>query len=128
MTTEELFRKKYTFINEETIRKAALENPKLLKEMVLVPYFRPFTTSLLLEGLGSLISEEYFDFILSYLNHENPFIQEAVILSLSGYYVEYPKKYAFIKELLESKLKNTPFEGVKKQIKSQLYYMKLMTT
>lgn len=128
MTTEETFRKKYTFINEETIRQAGLDNPELLKDMILVPYFSPFTISLLIEGLGNLTLDKYFDFILSYLNHENPFIQEGVILSLSEYYVEKPKKYNFIKALLENKLKDTPSEGVKKQISAQLYYMKFMTT
>jgi hypothetical protein len=127
MSPEQKFRAKYTYINEETIKEAALKNPELLKEMILVDYFRPLTTACLIEGLGNLANPLYFEFILSFLQHENPLIQESVVMSLSTYYVEDFKKYIFIKDLLIHHIDNTQHSGVKEQIKCQLDYMDLMT-
>jgi hypothetical protein len=90
------FREKYTHLNDENLLKASFEKPELLIQMVSDTDLRPSTRGDILQALAFGARAEFFDFVYGQLKSDSPFLREAALLSLFGYY-QSNEKYAFLK-------------------------------
>lgn len=113
------FREKYGYLNDENLLKASYDKPELLIQMVADTDLRPSTRGDILQALAFGAREEFFDFVRSQLKSESPFLREASLLSLFGYY-QSSEKYAYLKAEFLGMLESERAEGVRKTLKDLL--------
>ncbi len=108
----DLFREKYQFLNDETIKKANIENPELLVQLIEDRSLLPTTRADILEALAVGAREEYFVFIKNKLNDESPHIRAATVYALLEYYSKNSAKYSDLLVTLKEKKSDEHAVGV----------------
>jgi hypothetical protein len=109
------FRERYGYLNDENLLKASHERPDLLIQMVADTDLRPSTRGDILQLIAYGARPEFFDFVHSQLKSDSPFIREASLLSLFGYY-QSKEKYVFLKAEFLNLLETESAEGVRKTL------------
>lgn len=87
------YRRRYEYLNDETLARASLEEPKLLQELVEDSDLRPSTRGDILQHLAIGAREELFEYIKAKTSALAPHIREAAFIGLFEYYDSDPKTY-----------------------------------
>jgi len=111
----DLYREKYEFLNDETLKVATDRDPELLVEMIEDKDLRPSTRGDILEALSFGARDEYFDYIEKQTGSPAPHVREAAYSGLFEYY-ESDEKYNELKNFFQESLSSEKADGVKRSI------------
>lgn len=118
----EIYRMKYKYLNDETLRIASKENPELLIKLIDDTNLRPSTRGDILEALSIGGRKEYFAFIKDKIDEPAPHLREAAFNGLYEYYSRY-EEFAFLRNLFEEKFSQEQAKGVRDTISELLEEM-----
>lgn len=108
----DIYREKYEFLNDDTIKKANTENPELLVQLIEDRTLLPTTRADILEALALGAREEYLALIKNKLNDESPHLRAAAINALYEYFSKDSAKYSSLLDMLKKKKSVEQAEGV----------------
>ena len=113
-----LFEKKYTYINEDTLRLAVTECPEFVKKLFYDETLDGFTRSHVLFAIAVWTEDKdsIFPMMMEQMNHPNAFIREIAVRGLYQCYASDSEKYGYLKEVLEKSLEQEKAEGIRKRI------------
>lgn len=112
------FRKRYEFINDETLEKASTECPELLQGIILDETINPLAKSHALYALSLGGREQYYSFIKGFINHPSPFLRESACMGIFEYFENVEEaRSKDVKEVLERALRIEKATGVKEKMR-----------
>lgn len=114
-----LFREQYRLLNDDTIKKANNENPKLLIQLIEDRMISDTTRADILEALAVGARSEYLEFIKNKLNDESPHIRSAAINALFEFFSKDSSKHSDLLVFLKDKKTN---ENDKRVIESYKFF------
>jgi hypothetical protein len=119
------FEKKYTYINEDTLKSGVSECPELVKKMFYDETLDGFARSHVLFAIAGWTEDKdsIFTMMMEQINHSNEFIREIAVRGLYQCYASDIEKYGYLKDVLEKRLEQEKAEGVRKRISSVLAQM-----
>lgn len=116
------FLDKYRYLNDETLAKAAVDDPDILVELIEDANLRSSTRGDVLEHLSVGARAEYFDYIKGKSNAHEPHIRESAFIALYEYYDTDPQAYD-VRSYFAKALESESAPGVRAQIESLLEEM-----
>lgn len=113
------YRKTYGYLNDETLAKATIENPMLLKELVEDTDLRPSTRGDILEHIALGARPQFFEYVRDKTTATAPHVREAAYIGLYEYYDHDPEAYD-VRNLFVEALNNEKADGVRLTIANLL--------
>ena len=113
---EERFRKKYEFINEDTLAMAAQELPELVEALVVDDKLTPLARANALLALSYTHNEDYLSLIKAFISYESPLMRESAFMGLFEYYDRDDEEHLELKDLFKKMLETEKAPGVKQRI------------
>ncbi|MEN0059404.1 MAG: hypothetical protein AAGB31_11265 [Bdellovibrio sp.] len=122
----EIFRKRYEYLNDETLRIASHEKPELLVKMIGDKTLQPTTRADIIEALGVGARAEYYTFIKKQMYDTSPHLREAAANALFEYFSEDPVQYQTLVQEFHQLLQSESAKGVQANLKELLGQMSEM--
>jgi hypothetical protein len=121
----EVFRKKYTNINVDTIDQAVAESPDLVRMLIVDDTLKPLTRSHALFSLatGTEEKDSIYDLMMSFIRDRSPFIRESAFMGLYECYYADSEKYSDVKLFFQKSLEQEKADGIRKTLSSFLERM-----
>lgn len=117
------FKNKYGMINEESLAKAALEEPQFLADFITQGKIKNFTKALATSKLGLSLNDDFIGLLKTLSVDTSALVREGAYQALAYYFIENPEKYASLYSYFVEGLKKETGDGVKKTISSLIRVM-----
>lgn len=115
-----VFRKIYTYINDETLHQAARDYPDLLARIIRYPKTTNLILADTLYALSTYSPPDHFLLIKKHIDHHSAEVREASYMSLYQYYDTLPQIYSELLLLFKSRSTSEPDPQVRERIQ-ELY-------
>jgi hypothetical protein len=120
---ETLFRKKYEYLNPETLQIASIESPDLVEGILGDEKSDPLVRSFALMALAHTGNEHYVSVLKIYAHSDAPLIRESAFVGLYEFYDLQENKNLELKAFFKERLITERAPGVQARIKSILEQM-----
>lgn len=119
----DVFRRKYKYINEDTVNEAAKDSPDLVLGVLGMESANVYTRSMALLALAGTCDEQYISIFKYFAGSNSPFIRESAFMGLFNYYDKFEGRNLDLKDYFQQKLESERSSGVRARLKEILGMM-----